>query len=79
MQLLGLLTLITGGSYVVSYVMGGKYKALLDADRRIYILYALDSVSVIISCVFRVLALNAGLGIIIVQLINLACIAMKKI
>ena len=73
----GLLTLITGGSYVVSYVMGGKYKALLDADRRIYILYALDSVSVIISCVFRVLALNAGCGIIIVQLINLACIAIK--
>ena len=75
----GLLTLITGGSYVVSYVMGGKYKALLDADRRIYILYALDSVSVIISCVFRVLALNARCGIIIVQLINLACIAIKNI
>lgn len=75
----GLLTLITGGSYVVSYVMGGKYKALLDADRRIYILYALDSASVIISCILRIIALNAGCGIIIVQLINLACIAVKNI
>lgn len=75
----GLLTLITGGSYVVSYVMGGKYKSLLDADRRIYVLYALDSISVIISCVFRVLALNAGLGIVLVQLINLACIAIKNV
>ena len=74
----GLLTLITGGSYVISYIMGGKYKALLDADRKIYVLYILDSVSVTASCVFRVVALNAGLGIIIVQLINLMCIAIKN-
>lgn len=75
----GLLTLITGGSYIVSYVMGGKYKALLDADRRIYILYILDSINVIVSCVFRIIALNAGCGIVLVQLINLACIAIKNI
>lgn len=75
----GLLTLITGGSYVVSYVMGGKYKVLLDADRRIYVLYALDSISIIISCILRVWALKAGIGIILVQLINLGCIAMKNI
>lgn len=75
----GLLTIITGGSYIISYIMGGKYKTLLDADRKIYVLYILDSISVIASCVFRVIALNAGQGIVIVQLINLACIFIKNI
>lgn len=74
----GLLTFITGASYVVSYIMGGKYKALLDADRKIYVLYILDSFSVALSCVLRVAALNSGLGIVPVQLINLACIAVKN-
>lgn len=75
----GLLTIITGGSYIISYIMGGKYKTLLDADRKIYVLYILDSISVIASCVFRVIALNAGQGIVIVQLVNLACIFIKNI
>lgn len=75
----GLLTLVTGGSYIISYIMGGKYKVLLDADRRIYILYILDSINVIVSCIFRVIALNAGKGIVLVQLINLACIAIKNV
>jgi len=75
----GLLTLITGGSYIVSYIMGGKYKALLDADRKIYILYILDSISVMTSCIFRVIALKAGQSIVLVQLINLACILIKNI
>lgn len=74
----GLLTFITGASYVISYIMGGKYKALLDADRKIYVLYILDSISVVTSCVLRVIALNKGFGIIPVQLINLACIAIKN-
>ena len=69
----GLLTIITGSSYVISYIMGGKYKALLDADRKIYVLYALDSISVIASCVLRVIAL-----IVLVQLLNLACTAIKN-
>ena len=74
----GLLTFITGASYIVSYIMGGKYKALLDADRKIYVLYILDSFSTALSCVLRVTALNSGLGIVPVQLINLACIAIKN-
>ena len=74
----GLLTIITGSSYVISYIMGGKYKALLDADRKIYVLYALDSISVIASCVLRVIALNAGQSIVLVQLLNLACTAIKN-
>ncbi|MDO4174737.1 MAG: hypothetical protein Q4D42_08225, partial [Eubacteriales bacterium] len=51
---------------------------LLDADRKIYVLYILDSISVATSCVLRVIALNKGFGIIPVQLINLACIAIKN-
>ena len=74
----GLLTFITGASYVVSYIMGGKYKALLDADRKIYVLYILDSISVALSCILRIAALKSGFGIIPVQLINLACIAIKN-
>ncbi len=74
----GLLTLITGGSYVVSYILGGKYKALLTADRRLYILNLCEIISIVISCVLRVLALLAGYNIVIVQTINLACVFIKN-
>lgn len=75
----GILTLITGGSYIVSYVMGGKYKALLDADKKLYILYTFEILSVVMSCLFRVIALTRGYGIVLVQLINLLCICTKNI
>lgn len=75
----GLLTLITGGSYVVAYILGGKYKVLLNADRKLYILNIADCVSIIISCILRVLALNYGMGIIFVQTINLCCTVAKNI
>lgn len=75
----GLLTLLTGGSYVASYIFGGKYKALLTADNKIYILYVLDSFSVILSCVFRIIALKNGAGIIFVQTINLVCVYIKNV
>ena len=74
-----LLTLITGGSYVVSYILGGKYKALLNADRKLYILCIADCISIVLSCVFRVTALELGYGIIVVQLLNLACVILKNI
>lgn len=73
------LTLITGGSYVISYILGGKYKALLNADRKLYILCLADCISIVLSCIFRVVALELGYGIIIVQLINLACVILKNI
>lgn len=75
----GMLTLITGGSYVASYIFGGKYKALLTADNKIYILYILDSLSTILSCILRVIALQNGSGIIFVQAINLFCVFVKNI
>lgn len=74
----GMLTFITGLSNVVSYIFGGKYKAVLSADRKMYVLYALEILSNVISCVFRVVALNAGAGIILVQMIHLASIGIKN-
>lgn len=73
------LTLITGGSYVVSYILGGKYKALLNADRKLYILCISDCVSIVLSCILRVIALELGYDIIVVQLLNLACVIVKNI
>lgn len=74
----GLLTLITGGSYVVSYIMGGKYKAILSADRRMYVLYMLDIITLLLSCILRVKALQMGLGIVFVQTLNLGTILIKN-
>ena len=74
-----LLTLVTGGSYVLSYIVGGKYKAILSSDRKLYVLYILEILSVTISCVFRVIALRMGAGIVLVQLINLATVLIKNI
>lgn len=73
------LTLITGGSYVVSYILGGKYKALLNADRKLYILCMADCISIVLSCVLRVMALEVGYGIIVVQALNLVCVILKNI
>ena len=75
----GLLTILTGGSYIASYIFGGKYKALLTADNKIYVLYTLDSISMILSCIFRIVALKNGAGIIFVQAINLVCVLYKNI
>ena len=73
-----LLTAVTGGSYITSYIVGGKYKAILSADRRMYILYILDMMSSILSCIFRVIALSLGVGIVWVQLIHLGSILLKN-
>ncbi len=73
-----LLTLITGGSYVVSYIFGGKYKALLTADRKLYVLYIWEMISIIVSCVLRIWALAVGQGIVVVQSINLGCVLIKN-
>lgn len=74
----GLLTFITGCSYVISYVLGGKYKAVLSADRKMYVLYNLDILSTVLSCLLRVLALDAGAGIVSIQCIHLLSIFIKN-
>lgn len=78
-KIASLLTFITGGSYVLSYIVGGKYKAVLNADRKIYILYLLDIITISLSCVGRIIALRAGFSIVVVQAINLATVGIKNI
>lgn len=78
-SLASLLTLVTGASYVVSYIIGGKYKALINADRKVYILYILDIITLSLSCVFRVIALKSGASILFAQFINLITIGLKNI
>ncbi|MBR7117515.1 MAG: hypothetical protein IKC87_07405 [Clostridia bacterium] len=74
-----LLTLVTGGSYVLSYIVGGKYKAILNSDRKVYVLYTLEVISVVLSCILRVIALHLGFDIVTVQIINLATILIKNV
>ena len=73
-----LLTAVTGGSYIASYIVGGKYKAILSADRKMYVLYILDMLSSALSCVLRVTALRVGAGIVWVQLLHLGSILFKN-
>ena len=73
-----LLTAVTGGSYIASYIVGGKYKAILSADRKMYVLYILDMLSSTLSCVLRVMALRVGAGIVWVQLLHLGSILFKN-
>lgn len=77
--LAAILTFLTGASYVLSYIIGGKYKALLSADQRIYVLYLLDIIVAILSCVTRLIALHFDCNIIYIQLINLICVLVKNI
>lgn len=72
------LTFVTGGSYIVSYIVGGKYKAILCADRKMYVLYLLDIMSSTLSCVMRVVALRCGVGIVFVQAIHLGLTLTKN-
>lgn len=74
-----ILTFIIGASYIVSYILGAKYKSLLMADQKIYILYILEIISVVLSCVCRLVAVELGMSIVVVQLINLACIVVKNV
>lgn len=73
------LTFLIGATNVVSYIFGGKYKALLTANQEVYILYVLDIIVAFISCIFRIIALKSGKSIIIVQGIFLLCVFIKNI
>ncbi len=71
------LTFITGLNYVISYIFGSKYKALLNADQKIYVIQILDIVTIICSCILRIIAIKNGLNIIYVQIINVMCAIAK--
>ncbi|OUO70305.1 lipopolysaccharide biosynthesis protein [Thomasclavelia spiroformis] len=73
------LTFLIGASNIISYIVGGKYKALLTADQKIYILYILDIIVAILSCIVRILLLKLGMGILIVQFAYLMCVLIKNL
>ncbi len=73
------ITLISGGGNVITYMISGKYTAFLTADRKTYVRYVLTIVSTLASAVLRILALQNGCGIIFVQSINLACIFLHSL
>ncbi len=71
--LAALLTLLTGGSYVFTYLVSGKYAAFLTADRKSYVRSLISTVTTIMSAVLRIIALNNGQDILFVQSIGLGC------
>lgn len=73
----GALTWVTGLGNVVSYVFMGKYTALLTADRKIGILYWVDSVASILSCVVRIAMIANGIGILFVQAVAAGIILLR--
>ena len=62
----GVLTLITGGCHVCTYLIGGKNTALLQADRKAYITNAYSEIANILSAILRIVALRMGCGILLV-------------
>ena len=62
------ITMLMGMSNVLNYLFIGRYQALLIADRKVYVIHTLDAVLGISFSVIRILLINAGCSIIIVQL-----------
>lgn len=75
----GLLTLVTGAGNIFTYIIGGKNVALLSADRKMYVIYSVDTVSTIMSATLRIIALKCGVGIVLVQSIQLLCVLLKNV
>lgn len=75
----GLLTFLTGAAQVVVYFLGGKYIALLTADRKIYIRYLANIVATTLSVILRVISLKSGLNIVYVQAIHLVCVIIENV
>lgn len=71
------ITILSGLSSLFTYLIAAKYTVLLNADRKINVVYLIDSILAIISCILRIIAIELGFGIIIVTSI-LALIAGVK-
>lgn len=74
-----LITLISGGGNIVSYMIGAKYGAFLTADCKTYVKYAISIIFTLLSAVLRIIALQSGCGIVLVQFLNLVCIFFNSI
>lgn len=61
------ITMLMGMGSVLNYMFIGRYQALLNADRKVYIIHMLDASLGITFSVIRILLANAGYSIIIVQ------------
>ena len=61
------ITMLMGMSSVLNYMFIGRYQALLNADRKVYVIHTLDAVLGITFSAIRILLINAGASIITVQ------------
>lgn len=75
----GLLTLVSGGGNVISYLISAKYTAFLTAEKKMYVNFTLEGTATLMSAVLRIIALKCGCGIVVVQLMNLICVAGKSV
>lgn len=73
------LTALTGAGNVISYLFVGKYTPLLTADGKTGILYAIDTVSVILSCSARLYLMSVGASIVAVQAVLPVCAALRAV
>lgn len=71
------ITIFAGSTSFISYLFTGKYSVLLNADRKINVIYTIDTVLAVVSCGLRITAIHLGYGIIVVQSI-LAMVASLK-
>lgn len=65
--LVGTITFLAGLSSFFTLLFTGRYNVLLNADKQINVVYIVDSVLSIISCLARVIAIRLDYGIIVVQ------------
>ncbi len=65
------ITFLMGTGNVLNYLFIGRYKVLLSADKRIYILNTLDATLGILFSIIRIILINTGFDIITVQAVAL--------
>ena len=59
--------LLTGGSSVLSYFVQGKYRILMEAEGKTYILTNVSTVSSVVFSISKILLLVYGFGVIAIQ------------
>lgn len=65
------ITLLMGMGNVLNYLFIGRYQVLLSADRKIYIIHILDAALGISFSIIKILLINAGFSILVVQSVAL--------
>lgn len=73
------ITIFAGSSSLINFLITGKYIVLLNADKKISVIYNVDTVLNLISCAVRVLIIKIGGGIILVQSVLLLTSVLKSI